>query len=44
MIFYFGEGNVKPEFLGKYYRTSKENGEIYYTNEVELDAYYEPNI
>lgn len=44
MIFYFGEGSVKPEFLGKYYRTSRENGEIYYTNEIDEDAYYETNL
>lgn len=43
-IFYFGEGNVKPEFLGKFYRNYRENGEVYYTDEIDLDAYYEPNF
>ena len=43
-VFYFGDGNVKPEFLGKYYKTYKETGEIYYTNETDVDAYYESTL
>lgn len=30
--FDFGEGNTKPNFLGKYYKTYKENNDIYYTD------------
>lgn len=42
--FYFGDGNLKPEFLGKYYRTHKENNEVMYTDEVDEDAYYENEL
>ncbi len=27
--------NVKPEFIGKYYKTYSENNEIYYTDEIQ---------
>ncbi len=33
-IFDFEESSVTPEFLGKYYKTYKENNEIYYSNEI----------
>ena len=42
--FKIGTGGTKPEFLGKYYKTYKENGEIYYTNEINTDEYYEDNL
>lgn len=32
-IFEF-EAFENPEFLGKYYKTYKQNNEIYYTNEL----------
>lgn len=41
-IFEFGS-STKPEFLGKYYKTYKENNEIYYANEV-TDEIYENGL
>lgn len=31
-VFEFEEDDLKPEFLGKYYKSYKENNEVYYTN------------
>ena len=33
-IFDFEENGISPEFLGKYYRTHKENNEIYYSDAI----------
>lgn len=41
--FEFGE-NSKPELLGKYYKTFKENNEIYYTDVIDEDAYFEGGL
>lgn len=32
--FPFESSETSPEFLGKYYKTYKDNHEIYYTNEI----------
>lgn len=42
--FYFGDGNLRPEFLGKYYKTHKENNEVFYTDEIDENAYYENEL
>lgn len=42
--FYFGDGNLRPDFLGKYYKIHKENNEICYTDEIDQDAYYENEL
>ena len=40
--FQFGD-STKPDFLGKYYKTYKENNEIYYSHEV-TDEIYENGL
>ncbi len=43
-IYKFNEEIAKPEFLGKYYKTYKDNSEMYYTNEVNEEELFENGL
>ena len=43
-VYKFNEEVAKPEFLGKYYKTYKDNSEMYYTNEINENVDFEGGL